>query len=98
MRPKPNFHWTVKYYEYFLGVGIFFTILSVFIYNYKYIVSHDAIIGLIASCSLFLGIVLLGQGLRALKEIRKYKDQFVNIKNRKGLDVTMRKRKPKWSH
>jgi hypothetical protein len=94
---KPNFRWTAKYYEWFLLAGAFFTGLSIFVYNYFYIVSSDDLAGLIAACCLFLGCVVLGEGLRAWKEVKGYMGQFVHMTSRKGMDVTIRKRgKQKW--
>jgi hypothetical protein len=90
-------HWTFKYYETMIAIGAVFLVIAIYIYNYHYVTSDDGLVGLLAACALFLGVVLLGQGIRAWRTVKEYQDQFVKLKSKKGMDVTIRKRRQKWS-
>jgi H+/Cl- antiporter ClcA len=89
---KEPTHWSVKRYPFFLLGGIVFSAVAIFIYNYKYLLSEDDLLGLIAACSLFIGGTLVGQGIRGWNEMTEFKDQFFHVSGRGGMDMTVRKR------
>lgn len=92
-KSKLDYHWSIKYYEYFFIGGVIFIAIAMFLYNYFYIISSDGLLGFVTASSLFIGLIMGGQGIRSFKEIQKYKDQYVHMGSSRGMDVTIKKRK-----
>ena len=86
--------------EYYQGIVLFGVLMSAaaaLLYEYHYSVTSDDLIGLVAACALFFGIVLIGQGIRGWRESEHFHSSFVYMKSREGKALSIKKkRKRKW--
>ncbi len=81
--------------EYFKGViifGVVLIFLSMWLYNYHYLPFKDAVLGLVSAASLFLGTIVLGEGIRLFKDSEHFNSLYVRVKNKKGVDIHIKKR------
>ena len=84
--------------EYYKGVVLFGVVCVAFaswLYIYHYAPFGDDILGVLAACSLFLGTILIGQGIRGWRDGDDYRNRYVKMHSKGGAEIMIRKRKKK---
>jgi len=75
-----------------IGVGGVFVVVSGLLYRNYYAFSHDDVLGLIVASCLFLGTVLIGQGIRGWRDAKQWSARFLTMRTRSGVDLRIKKR------
>ncbi|MFC1723561.1 hypothetical protein ACFL0V_05465 [Nanoarchaeota archaeon] len=84
-------------YKEVIGIGVFFVLVSAYLYEFHYSLSSDDVMGLIAASSLFFGTILIGQGIRGWRDAAQWSSKFVTMRTKKGVHLDIKKRgKKKW--
>ena len=86
----------IQYYEGIVLFGIIMIALAMWLYKYHYTNTGDDLVGLISACSMFFGILLLGQGIRGWKDSEEFRNKYIKMKSKGGADIAIKKRKRKW--
>jgi hypothetical protein len=86
-----------EHYKEFVLLAIVMLAIVVWLYEYHYSQTSDDLVGLFAALLLFLGTLLLGQGIRGWRDGEDYRHRYIKMKSRHGADVRIRKKKKrKW--
>ncbi len=87
----------IEYYKGIVLFGAVMAALAVWLYEYHYTVRGDGLIGVLAAGSLFFGTLLIGQGIRGWRDGEEWRTRYIKMKSKKGAELTIKKRKKKWS-
>ncbi len=88
---KLNQMFKTRYFE-VIGLGGLLVVISGLLYRNYYAFSHDDILGLIVASFLFLGAVLIGQGIRGWRDAKQWSARFLTMRTRSGVDLRIKKR------
>ncbi|NQU78765.1 hypothetical protein HQ545_03260 [Candidatus Woesearchaeota archaeon] len=87
----------IEYYKGVLLFGVIMSAIALWVYEYQYIPQGNDILGIISACCLFFGILLIGLGIRGWRDGEEHRHRYIKMKSRKGANLTIKKRKKKWS-
>jgi hypothetical protein len=83
----------IEYYQGIMLFGIVMIAIGIWLYEYHYAVTSDDLVGVLAACSLFFGILILGQGIRGWRDGEEFRNRYVKMKSRRGAELEIRKKK-----
>jgi hypothetical protein len=83
----------IEYYKGIVLFGVVMVAISIWIYEYHYTQTGDDILGIMASCALFFGTLVVGQGIRGWRDGEDFRNRFIHTRVRAGDEVLVRKRK-----
>jgi len=86
----------IHYYEGIVLFGIVMISAAIWIYEYHFTETGDSMIGLISSCLLFFGTLVLGQGIRGWRDGEEFRNRYIELRSKGGADVVIEKRKKPW--
>ncbi len=87
----------IHYYEGIVLFGAVLIAVAVWLYKYHYAVGGDELTGIFAAALLFFGTLIAGQGLRGWRDGEDFRHRYVHMKSRSGAELSIKKRKRKWS-
>jgi hypothetical protein len=74
-------------------LGLLLCAIVIWLYEYHYTVTGDDMLGVVAAGALFLGILVLGHGIRGWRDGEEWRNRYVLMKSKTGAEVKIKKRK-----
>jgi hypothetical protein len=95
MKPPKLYRFLYEKYHGTILAGVVLSAVAVWLYEYFYSLSGDDLIGLLSAACLFLGILVLGYGIRGWRDGDEWRHRYVKMRSKQGAEVMIKKRKKK---